>query len=220
MRDRGVLAALAQGGAGRARHRRGRGGHRLVDLCRARAAGGRARPAHRLAARGALPPRQARAHPARGRDDARQLRLQRATSATRPPRTWTRPARRPARRTEDTRPLGHAVRRPVGAARAGTAQLASPSTTSIPTRPFPRSASGWRPSRRRSLLDVGCNTGKWARLCLERLPDCDVGLRRPAASSSTRARERLRRARPASSALAGIRSTCSTRRQRCRPATS
>jgi len=26
------------------------------------------------------------------------------------------------------------------------------------------------------LLDVGCNTGKWARLCLERLPDCEVGL--------------------------------------------
>ena len=27
-----------------------------------------------------------------------------------------------------------------------------------------------------SLLDVGCNTGKWAHLCLERLPDCDIGL--------------------------------------------
>lgn len=26
------------------------------------------------------------------------------------------------------------------------------------------------------LLDVGCNTGKWARLCLERLPGCEVGL--------------------------------------------
>jgi SAM-dependent methyltransferase len=26
------------------------------------------------------------------------------------------------------------------------------------------------------LLDVGCNTGKWARLCLERLPGCVVGL--------------------------------------------
>jgi hypothetical protein len=26
------------------------------------------------------------------------------------------------------------------------------------------------------LLDVGCNTGKWARLCLERLPECEVGL--------------------------------------------
>lgn len=27
-----------------------------------------------------------------------------------------------------------------------------------------------------SLLDVGCNTGKFARLCLERLPACEVGL--------------------------------------------
>jgi SAM-dependent methyltransferase len=27
-----------------------------------------------------------------------------------------------------------------------------------------------------SLLDVGCNTGKWARMCLERLPDCRIGL--------------------------------------------
>jgi SAM-dependent methyltransferase len=27
-----------------------------------------------------------------------------------------------------------------------------------------------------SLLDVGCNTGKWARLCLERLPGCTIGL--------------------------------------------
>jgi len=27
-----------------------------------------------------------------------------------------------------------------------------------------------------SLLDVGCNTGRFARLCLERLPDCAVGL--------------------------------------------
>ena len=27
-----------------------------------------------------------------------------------------------------------------------------------------------------SLLDVGCNTGKWARMCLERLPRCTVGL--------------------------------------------
>ena len=26
------------------------------------------------------------------------------------------------------------------------------------------------------LLDVGCNTGKWARLCLERLPGCAIGL--------------------------------------------
>ena len=26
------------------------------------------------------------------------------------------------------------------------------------------------------LLDVGCNTGKWARLCLDRLPDCEIGL--------------------------------------------
>jgi hypothetical protein len=26
------------------------------------------------------------------------------------------------------------------------------------------------------LLDVGCNTGKWARMCLERMPDCTVGL--------------------------------------------
>lgn len=26
------------------------------------------------------------------------------------------------------------------------------------------------------LLDVGCNTGKWARLCLERLPECEIGL--------------------------------------------
>jgi SAM-dependent methyltransferase len=26
------------------------------------------------------------------------------------------------------------------------------------------------------LLDVGCNTGKWARMCLERLPQCVVGL--------------------------------------------
>ena len=26
------------------------------------------------------------------------------------------------------------------------------------------------------LLDVGCNTGKWARLCLERLPECVIGL--------------------------------------------
>ena len=26
------------------------------------------------------------------------------------------------------------------------------------------------------LLDVGCHTGKWARLCLDRLPDCEVGL--------------------------------------------
>jgi ubiquinone/menaquinone biosynthesis C-methylase UbiE len=26
------------------------------------------------------------------------------------------------------------------------------------------------------LLDVGCNTGRWARLCLERLPTCIVGL--------------------------------------------
>lgn len=27
-----------------------------------------------------------------------------------------------------------------------------------------------------SLLDVGCNTGKWARLCMERLPNCQLGL--------------------------------------------
>ncbi len=27
-----------------------------------------------------------------------------------------------------------------------------------------------------SLLDVGCNTGKWARLCLERMPGCIIGL--------------------------------------------
>ncbi|MEO6032182.1 MAG: class I SAM-dependent methyltransferase [Burkholderiaceae bacterium] len=27
-----------------------------------------------------------------------------------------------------------------------------------------------------SLLDIGCNTGKWARLCLERMPGCTVGL--------------------------------------------
>ena len=27
-----------------------------------------------------------------------------------------------------------------------------------------------------SLLDVGCNTGKWARMCLTRLPDCEIGL--------------------------------------------
>ena len=27
-----------------------------------------------------------------------------------------------------------------------------------------------------SLLDVGCNTGKWARMCLERLPACAIGL--------------------------------------------
>jgi len=27
-----------------------------------------------------------------------------------------------------------------------------------------------------SLLDVGCNTGKWARMCLERLPACTIGL--------------------------------------------
>jgi SAM-dependent methyltransferase len=27
-----------------------------------------------------------------------------------------------------------------------------------------------------SLLDVGCNTGKWARMCLERLPGCRIGL--------------------------------------------
>jgi hypothetical protein len=27
-----------------------------------------------------------------------------------------------------------------------------------------------------SLLDIGCNTGKWARICLERLPGCAVGL--------------------------------------------
>ena len=26
------------------------------------------------------------------------------------------------------------------------------------------------------LLDVGCNTGRWARICLERLPQCVVGL--------------------------------------------
>jgi cyclopropane fatty-acyl-phospholipid synthase-like methyltransferase len=26
------------------------------------------------------------------------------------------------------------------------------------------------------LLDIGCNTGKFARLCLQRLPDCQVGL--------------------------------------------
>jgi hypothetical protein len=26
------------------------------------------------------------------------------------------------------------------------------------------------------LLDVGCNTGKWARMCLERLPTCAIGL--------------------------------------------
>jgi hypothetical protein len=28
----------------------------------------------------------------------------------------------------------------------------------------------------KSLLDVGCNTGKWARMCLERLPGCTIGL--------------------------------------------
>ena len=27
-----------------------------------------------------------------------------------------------------------------------------------------------------SLLDVGCNTGRFARMCLERLPDCRIGL--------------------------------------------
>lgn len=27
-----------------------------------------------------------------------------------------------------------------------------------------------------SLLDVGCNTGKWAELCLEKMPELDVGL--------------------------------------------
>ncbi len=28
----------------------------------------------------------------------------------------------------------------------------------------------------RRLLDIGCNTGKWAQLCLERMPDLEVGL--------------------------------------------
>jgi hypothetical protein len=27
-----------------------------------------------------------------------------------------------------------------------------------------------------SLLDVGCNTGRWARMCLQRLPQCRIGL--------------------------------------------
>jgi SAM-dependent methyltransferase len=28
----------------------------------------------------------------------------------------------------------------------------------------------------RSLLDVGCNTGRWAAMCLQHLPDCQIGL--------------------------------------------
>ena len=43
------------------------------------------------------------------------------------------------------------------------------------------------------LLDVGCNTGKWARLCLERLPGCEVGLADLPIQLDT-ARESLRRA--------------------------
>jgi hypothetical protein len=27
-----------------------------------------------------------------------------------------------------------------------------------------------------SLLDIGCNTGRWARMCLEQLPECTIGL--------------------------------------------
>jgi SAM-dependent methyltransferase len=27
-----------------------------------------------------------------------------------------------------------------------------------------------------NLLDVGCNTGRWARMCLQRLPECTIGL--------------------------------------------
>jgi hypothetical protein len=28
-----------------------------------------------------------------------------------------------------------------------------------------------------SLLDIGCNTGRWAQMCLQQLPECDWSLR-------------------------------------------
>ena len=70
-----------------------------------------------------------------------------------------------------------------------------------------------------SLLDVGCNTGKFARLCLERLPECAVGLadlpiqldtaRAHLQAAAVRQPTRLASARPARS-----------RSCRCRAATS
>ena len=41
---------------------------------------------------------------------------------------------------------------------------------------FPAVAARLAASPPASLLDVGCNTGKWARMCLERLPGCRIGL--------------------------------------------
>ena len=44
-----------------------------------------------------------------------------------------------------------------------------------------------------SLLDIGCNTGRWARMCLERVPGCAIGLADLAVQLDV-ARENLRQA--------------------------
>ncbi len=43
-------------------------------------------------------------------------------------------------------------------------------------RAFPAACAALSASTPARLLDVGCNTGKWAQLCLERLPQLHVGL--------------------------------------------
>lgn len=43
-------------------------------------------------------------------------------------------------------------------------------------RAFPAACEQLAAAAPRRLLDVGCNTGKWAQYCLERLPDLEVGL--------------------------------------------
>ncbi|HVE54869.1 MAG TPA: class I SAM-dependent methyltransferase, partial [Ramlibacter sp.] len=43
-------------------------------------------------------------------------------------------------------------------------------------RAFPAACERLAAGEPRRLLDVGCNTGKWAQFCLERLPELEVGL--------------------------------------------
>lgn len=43
-------------------------------------------------------------------------------------------------------------------------------------RAFPAACERLAAGAPRRLLDVGCNTGKWAQFCLERLPELEVGL--------------------------------------------
>ena len=58
---------------------------------------------------------------------------------------------------------------------------------------FPAACERLAAAAPKRLLDIGCNTGKWAQLCLERLPQLEVGLV-DLPQQLAIARERLRRA--------------------------